>query len=81
MLQKYLKDLEKTARVQNKLDSHFEALVKQASAKVEVEQFLEKATVGELAKMAGITHVRWLWKPHGEARQYSPVLLRGYEKG
>jgi hypothetical protein len=55
MLDKYIEELVKTSKVRAKLDSHLESLAKQASDEVALQSFLEKASVGELAKLAGIT--------------------------
>lgn len=55
MLDKYIEELVKTARSQEKLDTHLEKLASQAKTETEMEDFLRHATVGELAKLAGIT--------------------------
>lgn len=54
MLDQYIETLVKESKVQDKLDTHIEELTKQAAAEVELQQFLEKASVGELAKLAGV---------------------------
>jgi hypothetical protein len=55
MLDQYIENLVRSSKVQNKLDSHLEGLAKKASAAVDVQSFLEKASVEQLAKLAGIT--------------------------
>jgi hypothetical protein len=55
MLDKYIEELVKTSKVRAKLDGHLESLAKQASDEVALQSFLENASVGELAKLAGIT--------------------------
>lgn len=54
MLDQYLENLVKESQVNNKLDAHLEGLRKQAAEEVALQQFLEKASVGDLAKLAGV---------------------------
>lgn len=54
MLDKYIEELAKTSSVQEKLDAHLESLTKTAAEKVAQEKLLKNASVGELAKLAGV---------------------------
>jgi len=54
MLDKYIEELVKTSSAREKLDEHLQGLAKTAAAKAELEHKLQHATVGELAKLAGV---------------------------
>lgn len=54
MLNKYIEELVKTSSAREKLDAHLQKLATDARKEAELEHFLKHATVGELAKIAGV---------------------------
>lgn len=55
MLDQYIQTLVKTAAINTEVDRRTDELTKEATAKVELEQRLKNSSVGDLAKLAGIT--------------------------